>query len=599
MRKLTIFACFLAAARCAAAAETELPEGYWTRERSQPILDTTLGVTLDPDLSGLTAAERAAAAELLAAGGIMHRLYERQLHAESASALAALVELHAASAGSRATANLLELFYLHKGPVATTLDNQRLPFLPVRGEDPGKNVYPPGLTRAEIDSWLATHPDAARDILAVRTVVRRATAAGLAADLELLDAHPAVETLHSGLRGRLTSIDAADGFYAVPYALAYAPELATARRHLENAADLVAAESPDFAAYLRNRGRDFLSGDYESGDASWVSGDFAGLNFQVGGYETYDDNLLGVKAFYSASLLVRDEARSRQLEQAISELQAIEDSLPYASPKRVRERIPVGVYNVIADFGQARGANTATILPNDADFSRKYGRTILMRANILAEPAIFANRKRRFDAVISAVDRNDLSARGGFDRTLWHEIGHYLGPGRTRDGRELDAALADKADLYEELKADLVSLFAVPLLTAAGYHDADSARAQYADGVRRTLQDVRPRPAQPYQTMQLMQFNFFMENDLLVADPDNGLLGIDYDRYPEVITAMLAEVLRLQHEGNYAAAVGFVDRWSYWSDALHGRYADILRDAARYRRTLVRYAAISSASPAP
>ena len=33
---------------------------------------------------------------------------------------------------------------------------------------------------------------------------------------------------------------------------------------------------------------------------------------------------------------------------------------------------------MIADFGQARGGNTATILPNESYLARRYGRTILL-----------------------------------------------------------------------------------------------------------------------------------------------------------------------------------------------------------------------------
>ena len=66
------------------------------------------------------------------------------------------------------------------------------------------------------------------------------------------------------------------------------------------------------------------------------------------------------------SLLVRDPLRTRDLEADLGGLQDLENQLPYARHKKVREDIPVGVYRVIADFGQARGANTATILPNDA-----------------------------------------------------------------------------------------------------------------------------------------------------------------------------------------------------------------------------------------
>ena len=114
----------------AATATAELPDGYWPAELSQPILDASLRVTLDADLSHLTDAEMRAVGELLQAGRLMHELYERQLHAGSAKAKAALYELHESGASPADTGNLLDLYYLSKGPVTTTLENERLPFLP-------------------------------------------------------------------------------------------------------------------------------------------------------------------------------------------------------------------------------------------------------------------------------------------------------------------------------------------------------------------------------------------------------------------------------------------------------------------------------------
>jgi hypothetical protein len=67
----------------------------------------------------------------------------------------------------------------------------------------------------------------------------------------------------------------------------------------------------EFARYLRNRARDLLTNDYESGDASWVTGRFKHLNAQIGAYETYDDALYGVKAFHSMSMLLANEKRHR------------------------------------------------------------------------------------------------------------------------------------------------------------------------------------------------------------------------------------------------------------------------------------------------
>jgi len=577
-----------------ANADAQLRDGYWTAEQSQAILDATLEVTLDPDLSHLSDAESLALVELLAAGRIMNALYEAQRHREAADARPALLKLHDESGDSRATQNLLDLWYLFKGPIATTLDNERLAFVPVSPEQPGKTVYPDGLTRDEIDRFLAENPAATADLLNVRSVVRRATASNIAADIAQLDGFPGIDALHIGLREKLESLAPnAKTLYAVPYALAYAPQLGKVRQHLATAAELLRSESPDFAAYLNNKGRDLLSSNYESGDASWVSGDFDGLNIQIGSYETYDDSLFGVKAFFSASILARDEEKSRALEKAIAGLQAIEDSLPYEHHKTVNTRLPVGVYNIIADFGQARGANTATILPNDADHSRKYGRTILLRNNIMTNPDIFANSKKRFDAVIDACCRDHLSSEGGFDRTLWHEIGHYLGVSKTADGRDLDSALADTSDLFEEMKSDLVSLFATPALHAAGYYDDAGMRAVYAGGIRRTLQIVQPRPEQPYQNMQLMQFNFYMENGLIEPSPESGLLVINYDRYHDVVTELLRQVLQIQYVGDRAQAHAFVQRWNYWDDNLHGSVAQRMIDTNAHRRTLVRYKALS------
>ena len=77
IQRVRLCCCLLFAALPAAA---ELPDGYWPAERSQPILDSRLEVTLAPDLGHLSPAERQALDELLTAGAIMHSLYEQQLH---------------------------------------------------------------------------------------------------------------------------------------------------------------------------------------------------------------------------------------------------------------------------------------------------------------------------------------------------------------------------------------------------------------------------------------------------------------------------------------------------------------------------------------
>src|ERR687883_1142476 len=298
--------------------------------------------------------------------------------------------------------------------------------------------------------------------------------------------------------------------------------------------------------YLRNRARDLLSNDYESGDASWVTGRFKNLNAQIGSYETYDDELFGVKTFFSFCLLQSRQEETTALRQAMKGLQALEDSLPYQNHKRVREDIPVGVYDVVADFGQARGGNTASILPNETYLARRYGRTILLRANIMRSPEIFEGTSRTWAAAVAPAHRDELTSDGNFYRTLWHEVGHYLGVDATKTGQDLDAALQDTSSLLEEMKADLVSLYVAEALRKQGYYTDAQLRSVYASGINRVLQNNKPRRDQPYNTMQLMQWNFFLENGLLSFDPQSKKLLIHYEKYHEVVGKMLAKVLEVQ-----------------------------------------------------
>jgi len=561
-----------AAVTIAAAAAKE-----WRAEDARAILEKTLVLRLAPGLDHLEPGERQALEALLDAGPPLQRMYERQLHAQADDARRAI------PAGRT---DLQDLFRLFQGPIATTLDNERQPFLPVRPEEAGKAFYPPGATREALESFIGNDARTRADLLDPRSVVRGA--ADLEGDLLALDRRPDLQALHPGLRERMRG-----PLYAIPYALQYAAEQDEAGRHLLEAAAAVEDEDPDFADYLRNRRRDFLSNDYESGDASWVSGSFRNLNAQIGSYETYDDELFGVKTSMSLSVMVRDEERTRSLRTALRGIQAIEDALPYPPPhRRVRENLPVGVYNVVADFGQARGTNTATILPNESRLTRKYGRTILLRYNVMTHKDLFAISSAMWTAAMAPEHAPDMGEEGGFYRTLWHEIGHYLGVDRDRQGRDLGQALQENADLLEEMKADLVSLFAAAALHRSGDFDDARLRDVHAAGILRTLQKSKPRRGQPYQTMQLMQMNYFLERGLLAFDDKTGRLRVRYERYPETVAALLERVIGVQSAGDKASADAFIEQYSVWKPELHEVVAANMRATERYRYRLVKYQAL-------
>jgi hypothetical protein len=596
MRTLILAALLITTVPTGKASAQELPAGYWDLDQATEILAKTRNVMLDPDLSALTEAERSAAEKLIEAGVIFNRLYQDSMHPE---ALASLKALRALDQGEERTQALLDLHYLFKGPVATTLNNERLPFLPVAAEEPGKNMYPQGMTRELLDPLLETQPGLAADLLAVRSVVRDSTGENLVHDLGMLDQFPVLDGLHPGLRSQLTSYSEAvesgaeaPAWYALPYSVRWAPEIIEIHGLISSAAKDVEQEDPDFAAFLSIRARDLLSDDYEGGDAAWVRGRFKHLNAQIGSYEVYADALYGVKSLFSLVLLARDEEKSSELTAALGGLQAIQDSLPLGAGRKIQQDIPVGVYNIIADFGQSRGANTATILPNDADHTRKYGRTILLRYNIMTHPGLFQDRQEVFGAAVIPEQAGDLTLDGPFYRTLWHEVGHYLGVDKTKDGRDLNEALSPWGSHYEEMKADLVSLFTSAQLNKTGEMSNELLRSVQAGGILRVLQKNQPRTEQAYATMQLMQMNYFLEQGLLSFDPVSARLAIHYDQYYPVATRLLEEVLTIQSEGDNDRATEFIEKYTSWTPELHERLAARLRESSRYQFRVVRYKAL-------
>ena len=570
----------------------DLAGTYWRQQQASEILDKTRRVLLNPDVSALTPGEQSAVSKLIAAGHILNRLYEDSMHPGALQAKQALQALPE----NAQRQSLLELYYMFSGPIASSLDNRRVPFLPVVDEEPGKNLYPAGMRRETLDPLLESRPELAASLLDLRTVVRETSRANLGRDLAMLRRYPLLDGLHPGLRTRLEAL--ADGdddaiVYALPYSIRWAPEIMQVYILLNGAAADVAVDDPDLAAYLSLRARDLVSDNYEGGDAAWVRGQFKRLNAQIGSYEVYADALYGVKSLFSLSVLARDEEKSRELSAALQGLQAVQDSLPVGAGRKIQQDIPVGVYNVIADFGQSRGSNTATILPNDANHSRKYGRTILLRYNIMTQPDLFNDAREKYAAAVMPEFASDLSLEGPFYRTLWHEVGHYLGVDSTRDGRELNAALSPWGSHFEELKADLVSLFTSAKMNREGQMSDELLRSVQAGGILRVLQNNQPRTAdQPYQAMQLMQMNYFLENGLLSFDQQSVRLGINYGVYEEVAAKMLGEVLEIQAAGDAERARAFIERYTAWTPELHERLAEKLRNSAKYRYRMVEYKAL-------
>src|SRR5262249_2596851 len=142
---------------------------------------------------------------------------------------------------------------------------------------PGRSLYPIDVTRASLDAYVGAHPNAKDPLLNPFTIVRRAG---------------------QELEGR---------FYHVEYL----PFLTRAAVALRDAASL--SPDPDFAKFLRLRADALLSDDYYASDSAWVDLKNPKVDVIFAPYETYLDDLAGVKTSYGAAVMIRNEAESRTL----------------------------------------------------------------------------------------------------------------------------------------------------------------------------------------------------------------------------------------------------------------------------------------------
>src|SRR5260221_7444043 len=304
------------------------------------------------------------------------------------------------------------------------LDENR-PFVGKAAMPPGRALYPQGLTRAEIEAYVAAHPDEKTGIYGERTVVVR--------------------------RG--------ERLEAIPYHVAYKAFLDPAPRALKEDADF--SDDPAFARYLRLRADALSTDDYYPSDVAWVELENPKFDLILAPYETYLDDLLGVKTSYGAAVLVRDEGESARLEKFRKFVPELQKALPLPPEDRPSKRgraAPMEVMDAPYRSGDLRHGYQAVAdnLPNDPRIHQEKGSKRLFfknfmdaRVNVVILP--IARRLMREDQAPKATGDGYLTT------TIMHEIAHGLGPAFARqDGKQADIreAIGPVYSGLEEAKAD-------------------------------------------------------------------------------------------------------------------------------------------------
>src|SRR5262249_15792207 len=214
-------------------------------------------------------------------------------------------------------------------------DNNK-PFVGDQPYSPDRGLYPEGVTREEIEKYVKDHPEKKDEIYGPYTVIRR--------------------NRDGGLEG-------------IPYHVAFRDFLIPAAKALREAATLSSDQA--FANFLNLRADALLSDDYFKSDLAWLDLQDPKFDIIYAPYETYLDDVLGVKTSYGSAVMVRNEEESKKLAVFQKYVPDIQDALPLAAEDRPSKRgqpTPMEVMDTPFRAGDLRHGYQAVAdnLPNDA-----------------------------------------------------------------------------------------------------------------------------------------------------------------------------------------------------------------------------------------
>jgi hypothetical protein len=503
-----------------ALQETSVPDLQKLQTMAARFAPTEIGA----DLSKLSDNDRRVLAKLVEASKIVDALFLRQVWAGNEAMLLDLVRDTTPLGRER-----LHYFLINKGPWSRIDHNQV--FVPGAPPKPvAANFYPDGASKAEIERWIQSLPEAERTrATGFFTVIRRA----------------------------------GNTFSLVPYSLEYQGELSRAAALLRQAARLAA--EPTLKTFLTKRADAFLSNDYYDSDVAWMELTGA-IEPTIGPYEVYEDELFNYKAAFESYITIQDAAETAKLQKLAAELQDIENHLPiepkYRNPK-IGGLAPIVVVNEIYAGGDGnRAVQTAAFnLPNDERVVREKGAKRVMLKNV--QDAKFAKTLVPISKVaLSPDDQKLLSFDAFFTHIVVHELMHGLGPHSiTANGRQTTVRqeLKETYSALEEAKADISGLFAIQHMIDKGVMPKSLESSLYTTFLASAFRSIRFGVNEAHGRGIAMQLNTLLDQRGVVVHAD-GTFKVDPGRIKEGVAGLTRDIMTIQAEGDYAKAKALGER---------------------------------------
>jgi hypothetical protein len=402
------------------------------------------------------------------------------------------------------------------------------PFLANTRYEPGHALYPAGITRQQIESYVAAHPNKKAEIYNPWTVVER--------------------------RG--------NELVGIPYHVAFRQWIDPAAKALRDAAAL--SDDAAFANFLRLRADALQTDDYYKSDLAWVDLDNHKFDVIMAPYETYLDDLLGVKTSYGTAVMIRNPAESAKLTMYKQYAAQIQDALPIPAadkPSNAGHPTPMEVMDTPFRSGDLRHGYQAVAdnLPNDARIHAEKGTKKIFFKNFMDARVNYVVLP--IGRLLLRADQANLASMDGYlTTTVMHEISHGLGPAYAHvNGKQVDIreAVGPIYSGLEEAKADIVGLYGLNWLMNKGVLPKSRAQSYYASHVAGIFRTVRFGTAEAHAKAEMMEFNYFVEQGAITRDARTGRYAIDFSKFPVAVASLAKELLTIEATGDRGRA----ERW--------------------------------------
>jgi hypothetical protein len=491
------------------------------------------------DRTGLSEREQKMVEKLVDAANNIERIYWRQSDPEG-------LKLYTQLEQSQDPLDKKVLQFLKANGSRYDLIDELHPFVGKDPAPPGRGLYPMGLSVAEVEKYVATHPEQKNSVYNEDSILRRE----------------------------------GNKLEAEPYHARFAEFLKPAAEDLREAAKL--SDDPAFAKFLRMRADALLNDDYYASDLAWLDLKDPKFDLILAPYETYLDNLLGVRTSYGAAVLIRNDAESKKLAVFQKYVPELQKSLPLAAedlPSKQGHVTPMEVMDAPFRTGDLRHGYQAVAdnLPNDARVHEAKGSKKIFfknfmdaRVNVVILP--IAKRLFREDQGVRASGDGYLAA------TLAHEISHELGPNysRTPSGKkEIREAIGGDFSALEESKADVVGMVCLKWLTDHGAITKEQLDEDYISEVAGNFRTIRFGIAEPHGRGEMMEFNYLMEKGAVTRDAATGRYAVVLEKMPSAFAALAKELLEQEATGDRARTAAWFAKYAVLPDHLRNAFAQV------------------------